>query len=79
MNKDNKLLNDVTHRSLGQTIKDVASAYGFIISYVDALDRFRVKSENGEFYWDESLDMQVFWDNLRNYFVVEYLDQNPYG
>jgi hypothetical protein len=54
--------------SVSQTIKDVAAAYNFDITYGEDLDRIYVKSRGGDFWWDDSYDMNDFWNTLEDYF-----------
>ena len=57
--------------SVSQTIKDVAAAYNFDITYDEDMDRICVKSRNGEFWWDDSYDINYFWNTLEYYFREE--------
>jgi hypothetical protein len=58
--------------SVSQTIKDVAAAYDFDITFYE--DKTIVKSKDEQFYWDSSYDMHNFWVTLKHYFV----DTSPY-
>lgn len=79
MNKDSKMLveayEDVTKpvtnkfSPISQTIKDVAAAYSFDITYDEELDRVVVKSKDEQFYWDSSYNMHDFFVDLKNYFI----------
>jgi hypothetical protein len=59
---------------LDSTIKDVANAYGFTISFCDVLEKIIITSRKAnfrydEFYWDSTESKEDFFDELKNYFI----------
>ena len=74
MNDINENVTDKLN-SVSQTIKDVAAAYDFNITYDEDANTFRVVSKDEQFYWDSSYGMDNFWIILEQYFV----DKSPYS
>lgn len=64
----------MTIQDIDPTIKEVAEAYGFNISFCDVLKKVFIKSDTAnfrydEFYWDSSETKEDFFYELKSYFI----------